>query len=120
MCLYDCSDAQRCALAARVVEGYCACLNVNYVADEMDVDGDDEECSIANFIKSTLVITESSALGVERSWFSASKMEELFEDETQRDMSVKVLDYFEDVDCGITDAILECGGYVGDDGTVTL
>lgn len=111
----------RCSIAARVVEGFCVILNVSFIADELESDEDDSENNeIVRFMKNTMIDSERSAVGVERLWFNPSKMKAVFENDSNRDMSVKVLDYFEEIDCGLQAAIHECGVFFEDDDTISV
>ena len=95
---------QRCAIAATLVEGYCLYLNTYWChttnglfRDDMDDDDDDDTIMLVGFIKRTLMSSVAFPNRSGRLLMNAYKMKALLEDESQRDISVKVLDYFKDI-----------------------
>lgn len=97
---------QRCAVAASRVEGYCLYLNTywchtpsGFFCDDMDDDDDDDTRMLVEFIKRNVMSSVTFPNGSCWLLLNAYKMKALLKDESQRDMSVKVLDYFEDIGC---------------------
>ena len=99
---------KRCKVAAELAQGYATVLNYNYAADEFETDEED----LYVFVMNNLIHAENNAVGTMRLWFDAASMKRLFE--TSSDMARRVLDYFEDIDCGMRVAYEECRDDVDD------